>query len=225
MAGIDGDEARVGAAIRGAEGTGGVDVRLGGLAFIVNRLAGLGLVAYLYLHLVILSMLVRGPNAWDDFVDIARSPPFLALDVVLLAGMLIHALNGIRVVLVGLGLVVRRQSALLIATPPLVGQMVSGGALLVLLTLHLVAQHFVVPTGLRYSEDVIAALRSPAMVALEVALLVFVTYHALVGVRVTLFDVGFSTRTERRITIILRIVGIVTIVYGVALLTAILNAA
>jgi len=225
VAGIDGDEARVGAAIRGAEGTGGVDVRLGGLAFIVNRLAGLGLVAYLYLHLVILSMLVRVPNAWDDFVDIARSPPFLALDVVLLAGMLIHALNGIRVVLVGLGLVVRRQSALLIATPPLVGQMVSGGALLVLLTLHLVAQHFVVPTGLRYSEDVIAALRSPAMVALEVALLVFVTYHALVGVRVIVFDVGFSTRTERRITIILRIVGIVTIVYGVALLTAILNAA
>ena len=225
MAGIDGDEARVGAAIRGAEGTGGVDVRLGGLAFIVNRLAGLGLVAYLYLHLVILSMLVRGPDAWDDFVDIALSPPFLALDVVLLAGMLIHALNGIRVVLVGLGLVVRRQSALLIATPPLVGQMVSGGALLVLLTLHLVAQHFVVPTGLRYSEDVIAALRSPAMVALEVALLVFVTYHALVGVRVIVFDVGFSTRTERRITIILRIVGIVTIVYGVALLTAILNAA
>jgi succinate dehydrogenase / fumarate reductase cytochrome b subunit len=225
MAGIDGDEARVGAAIRGAEATGGVDVRLGGLAFIVNRLTGLGLVAYLYLHLVVLSMLVRGPDAWDDFVDIALSPPFLALDVVLLAGMLIHAFNGIRVVLVGLGLVVRRQEALLIATPPLVGQMVSGAALLVLLTLHIVAQHFVVPTGLRYSEDVIAGLGSPAMVALEVAFLAFVTYHALVGVRVILIDVGFSTRTEKRITIILRIAWIVTIVYGVALFTAILNAA
>ena len=40
--------------------------RLGGLAFILNRLTGLGLVAYLYLHLVILSMLVRGPDAWDE---------------------------------------------------------------------------------------------------------------------------------------------------------------
>jgi succinate dehydrogenase / fumarate reductase cytochrome b subunit len=89
--------------------------RLGGLAFILNRLTGLGLVLYLYLHLVILSMLVQGPNAWDDFVDIALSPPFLALDVVLLTGMLIHGLNGIRVGLVGLGMVASRQKALFVA--------------------------------------------------------------------------------------------------------------
>ena len=89
--------------------------RLGGLAFILNRLTGLALVVYLYLHLVILSMLVQGPNAWDDFVDIALSPPFLALDVLLLTGMLIHGLNGIRVGLVGLGLVESRQKALFIA--------------------------------------------------------------------------------------------------------------
>jgi succinate dehydrogenase / fumarate reductase cytochrome b subunit len=89
--------------------------RLGGWAFILNRLTGLGLVVYLYLHLVILSMLAQGPNAWDTFVDIALSPPFLALDVVLLTGMLIHGLNGIRVGLVGMGLVASRQKALFIA--------------------------------------------------------------------------------------------------------------
>jgi succinate dehydrogenase / fumarate reductase cytochrome b subunit len=89
--------------------------RLGGLAFIVNRLSGIGLVLYLYLHLMILSMLVQGPNAWDDFVRIATSPPFLALDVLLLTGMLIHGLNGIRVGLVGLGMVASRQRALFIA--------------------------------------------------------------------------------------------------------------
>jgi succinate dehydrogenase / fumarate reductase cytochrome b subunit len=89
--------------------------RLGGLAFTLNRLTGIGLVVYLYLHLMILSLLVQGPNAWDTFVDIALSPPFLALDVVLLTGMLIHGLNGIRVGLVGLGLVASRQKALFIA--------------------------------------------------------------------------------------------------------------
>jgi succinate dehydrogenase / fumarate reductase, cytochrome b subunit len=89
--------------------------RLGGWAFILNRLTGLGLVLYLYLHLMILSMLVQGPNAWDTFVDIALSPPFLALDVVLLTGMLIHGLNGIRLGLVGLGFVESRQKALFIA--------------------------------------------------------------------------------------------------------------
>lgn len=89
--------------------------RLGGLAFIVNRLSGLGLVLYLYMHLMILSLLVQGPGAWDTFVDIALSPPVLVFDVVLLAGMLIHGLNGIRVGLVGLGLVASRQKALFIA--------------------------------------------------------------------------------------------------------------
>ena len=34
---------------------------LGSWAFVANRLTGLGLVVYLYLHLVILSTLLRGP--------------------------------------------------------------------------------------------------------------------------------------------------------------------
>jgi len=89
--------------------------RLGGYAFILNRLSGLGLVVYLFMHLAILSLLVQGPNAWDTFVDIALSPPVLVFDVVLLAGMLFHGLNGIRVGLVGMGLVVSRQRALFIA--------------------------------------------------------------------------------------------------------------
>jgi succinate dehydrogenase / fumarate reductase cytochrome b subunit len=89
--------------------------RLGGYAFILNRLTGLGLVLYLFMHLLILSLLVQGPNAWDTFVDIALSPPVLVFDVILLAGMLFHGLNGIRVGLVGLGLVVNRQKALFIA--------------------------------------------------------------------------------------------------------------
>lgn len=91
------------------------DRRMGGLAFALNRITGLGLVLYLYLHLVVLSLLARGPDAWDQFVDIALSPPFLALDVFLLTGMLIHGLNGIRVGLIGFGLVASRQKAMFIA--------------------------------------------------------------------------------------------------------------
>jgi succinate dehydrogenase hydrophobic anchor subunit len=109
--------------------------------------------------------------------------------------------------------------------PVFVWQVASGAGLLVLLTLHMIAQHFIVPTGLRYYQDVIDWLRNPVMIVLEVLFLVFVTYHALVGVRAILFDFGFSERTERRITNVLWVVGIVTVVYGVVLFTAILNAA
>jgi len=96
-----------------------VDVRgrrLGGWAFILNRVTGLGVLFYLYLHLVILSQLAIGPSAWDSLLkNWFLNPVFLVMDVVLLAGLLIHGLNGIRLTLVGFGLVVDRQRAMLLA--------------------------------------------------------------------------------------------------------------
>jgi succinate dehydrogenase / fumarate reductase cytochrome b subunit len=89
-----------------------VDVRrrkLGMWAYTLNRITGIGLVAYLYLHLMILSLLTRGPDSWNAFVAVARSPFILALDVILLAGALIHGLNGLRIALVGFGIGVKAQ--------------------------------------------------------------------------------------------------------------------
>ena len=88
---------------------------LGTLAFILNRLTALGLVAYLYLHLAVLSTLLRGPQAWDGLVALFRQPLFLALDVLLVAGLAFHGLIGLRVALVGSGLLVDRHKALLAA--------------------------------------------------------------------------------------------------------------
>ena len=70
--------------------------KLGMWAYALNRITGIGLVVYLYLHLVVLSTLTRGPGSWDAFVSLARQPYFLLLDVILLAGILIHGLNGLR---------------------------------------------------------------------------------------------------------------------------------
>jgi succinate dehydrogenase hydrophobic anchor subunit len=120
---------------------------------------------------------------------------------------------------------VERPAAAPRGIPAFVGQVLSGVALLVLLTLHMIAQHFVVPTGLRYYDDVIDWLRSPIVLAVDVLFLSFVTYHALLGVRAVLFDFGFSEKTEKRITGIFVVIGIATVAYGVALLAAIINAA
>ncbi len=88
--------------------------KLGMWAYALNRITGIGLVVYLYLHLVILSLLTRGPGGWDAFVSLARSPYILTLDVVLLAGILIHGLNGIRIALTGLNIGVRAQKPLFV---------------------------------------------------------------------------------------------------------------
>lgn len=93
------------------------DVRkrhVGMWAYALNRLTGLGLVFYLYLHLIVLSQLARGPEAWDGFVALAKSPAFLMLDVILLAGLLIHGLNGMRVTLNGIGVGVGTHKTLFV---------------------------------------------------------------------------------------------------------------
>jgi len=94
---------------------------LGTWAFVLNRLTGLGLVAYLYLHLIVLSTLLRGPAAWDGLVAVFRHPVFLAFDVLLVLGLAVHGLNGLRVALVGSGLLVDRHRALLVAAGVLIG--------------------------------------------------------------------------------------------------------
>lgn len=85
---------------------------IGSWAFAVNRVTGLGLVFYLYLHLAVLSLLLVGESAWGDFLRIASTTIFLLLDVLLLFGLLYHGLNGVRVALVGSGVVPNRQKAL-----------------------------------------------------------------------------------------------------------------
>jgi succinate dehydrogenase / fumarate reductase cytochrome b subunit len=88
---------------------------VGTWAYVANRVTGVVLVGYLYVHLAVLSLLARGPGSYDRFVDVMRSPLFLALDLVLIAAWLLHALNGLRLTIVGLGFGVRAQRTMLVA--------------------------------------------------------------------------------------------------------------
>ena len=78
-------------------------LRAGSWAFLLHRVSGLGLVAYLYLHLVLLNQLRGGPEKWEAFLAFARSPIALTLDTVLLAALSFHTLNGLRLTLLGFG--------------------------------------------------------------------------------------------------------------------------
>jgi len=105
---------------------------LGHVAFVGNRVTGLGLVFYLYLHLGVLSLLLLGEDAWSDFLRLATTTIFLLLDVLLLFGVLYHGLNGIRVTLVGTGIVPNRQRALWLAGTVIGTLLLVGGALHIL---------------------------------------------------------------------------------------------
>jgi succinate dehydrogenase hydrophobic anchor subunit len=96
----------------------------------------------------------------------------------------------------------------------------SGIALLVLVTVHMIAHHFVVDEigGLRTYAQVLQYVGNPVIVVLELALLVAVTVHAMLGLRSVVFDFGLSTRAKRNVSRGLVVLGALTIAYGVVLI-------
>ncbi|MEO8423972.1 MAG: hypothetical protein ABI595_08665 [Actinomycetota bacterium] len=96
----------------------------------------------------------------------------------------------------------------------------SGAALLVLVTVHMIAHHFVVEEvgGLRTYAQVLDYISNPIMFAIEILFLVVVTTHAMLGLRSVLFDFGLSTRVKRLVARGLLALGIVTVAYGVTLI-------
>ena len=96
----------------------------------------------------------------------------------------------------------------------------TGMALVVLATMHIVAQHFIVHQkgGLRTYGEVLSYIGNPVIFVLEAAFLVAVTIHAMLGVRGVLGDLDLSPVTRRRVDRGLWVLGMATVGYGMALL-------
>ncbi len=109
------------------------------------------------------------------------------------------------------------------ATANWLWQVVTGVGLLILLGLHFIANHFIAKGGLRDFADVVAYLRTPIILVLEVLFLVVVTTHAMLGVRAILMDFGLSDRAEKRLSRTLTAVGILTVGYGLWLTWVIIH--
>jgi succinate dehydrogenase hydrophobic anchor subunit len=96
----------------------------------------------------------------------------------------------------------------------------TGVALLALVTVHMVAHHFVVEAvgGLRTYRQVLEYIGHPLILAVEAVFLVVVTWHAMLGLRSVLFDLGLSDRTKRVVGRVLAGLGVATVAYGLALI-------
>ncbi|HLO15630.1 MAG TPA: succinate dehydrogenase, cytochrome b556 subunit [Anaerolineales bacterium] len=81
----------------------------GSWAFILNRLSGLGLTFYLGLHLAVLNKLAQGAKAYNDFVAFSGSPLIKVGEVILIAAVVFHGLNGLRLILHAFGIGIRGQ--------------------------------------------------------------------------------------------------------------------
>jgi len=77
---------------------------VGYFAYTMQRISGLVLVIYLYLHLFTLSSLLKGPSYYNSLVqNFAQSDLFRLVDVLLGLVIFYHGANGIRLALNELG--------------------------------------------------------------------------------------------------------------------------
>jgi succinate dehydrogenase / fumarate reductase cytochrome b subunit len=86
--------------------------KAGGWAFILNRIAGLALVLYLSLHLVVLAKITQGEQAWHDFLAFTENPLIKIGEFLIIAAGIFHGLNGIRIALATFGNSAAQQKAI-----------------------------------------------------------------------------------------------------------------
>ena len=103
----------------------------------------------------------------------------------------------------------------------------TGVGLVVLITVHMVAHHFVVQRtgGLRSYQQVLEYVANPVIFTIELLFLVVVTVHAMLGLRSVLFDLATGERARAWISRALVVLGVVTVAYGVTLIVTLASRA
>lgn len=81
----------------------------GMVAWVIQRVTGLLLLFYLFLHVHTISKLADGPQAFNQAMATFHSPLFKLLEIALLGTVVLHAVNGIRITLLDLGVGVEKQ--------------------------------------------------------------------------------------------------------------------
>ena len=66
-------------------------------AWIFHRVTGVGILLFLLIHILDTSLILLGPNAYNHMISLYKQPFFRPMEVALLAAILYHSLNGIRI--------------------------------------------------------------------------------------------------------------------------------
>lgn len=73
--------------------------REGQWAFVLHRLSGVALALYLLLHVLDISLIMYGPRVFNAFLAFYHQWPFRIGLILIMAGVVYHAFNGLRIIL------------------------------------------------------------------------------------------------------------------------------
>jgi len=84
---------------------------VGAWAFTLHRIAGVAIATYGTAHIVVISFAHWG-GPFNSLMKLFQTTPFLLAELLLVAAILFHALNGFRIILFDLGIGIERQKGL-----------------------------------------------------------------------------------------------------------------
>jgi len=72
--------------------------RTGMWTWMLHRATGLGILAFLVIHVVDTAVVIYWPDFYDHTLDLYRSPFFRVAELLIFFSVLFHALNGLRII-------------------------------------------------------------------------------------------------------------------------------
>jgi len=90
-----------------------------------------------------------------------------------------------------------------------------GVLIIIILTIHLIVNHFIGEGALLTWQDVVDYFANPWIVFMEITFLVVVVSHSLIGMRSIILDLNPSKGTMKIVDWVLSIIGVVSTVYGI----------
>ncbi len=72
----------------------------GSLAFVLHRVTGLGLLVFLIFHIISITKATHSPESYDLMIARMQAPDFKIGELFLFAALVIHGLNGLRILFV-----------------------------------------------------------------------------------------------------------------------------
>lgn len=72
----------------------------GFVSFVLRRVSGVALVIYLFMHMWVIGSVNQGPEAFNARLNMVQTPLFKVLEVALLAAVVYHGLDGIRLLII-----------------------------------------------------------------------------------------------------------------------------
>jgi len=74
-------------------------IKEGMLSWILHKITGIAIVAYLIIHIWSMAKMAKGPEAFNAVIETYKTTLFRAGEVLLLGAILFHGLNGLRLIL------------------------------------------------------------------------------------------------------------------------------